>query len=96
MPLSRTRAVIVVGDGLDVGDRPDVGALLEAHADLLTFLTEQDADPDRGVWRSQMHRLTARYVRSVAAVRDAGMSVELAGGDTSRDGMRVFVSAGVR
>ncbi|MGV9869307.1 hypothetical protein [Rhodococcus koreensis] len=88
--------MIVVGDGRDVGARPDVGALLEAHADLLAFLTEQDADPDRGVWRSQVQRLTARYARSVAAVRDAGMSVHLAGGDTSRDGMRMFVSAGGR
>ncbi|ELB93165.1 hypothetical protein Rwratislav_10383 [Rhodococcus wratislaviensis IFP 2016] len=76
--------MIVVADDLDIGARSEVGALLEAHEDLLVFLTEQDADPDRGVWRSQLQRLATRYVQSAAALRDAGMSVDLTDGDTSR------------
>lgn len=80
------------GDAFGIGDRSDIRALLGAHGDLLLFLTEKDCDPERGVWRAQLQRLAERYVRTVAEVRDAGLLVELAGGDTSRDGLRLFIS----
>lgn len=80
------------GEPCDIGDRSDVQALQGAHGDLLLFLTDRDSDPQRGVWRSQLQRLAERYVNAISEVRDAGMAVEVAGGDTTRDGLRVFIS----
>lgn len=78
----------------DLDDLPDVRALLSSDADLLAFLTDEDPDVERGTWHAQLQQLGDRYGSRVAAVRRAGLSVVLADGDT-RDGIKVFVSAGV-
>ncbi|ELB92928.1 hypothetical protein Rwratislav_11538 [Rhodococcus wratislaviensis IFP 2016] len=79
----------------DLGDRPEVRALLSSHADLLAFLTDTDPAVERGTWHAQLQQLGDRYASHVVAVRRAGLSVVLADGDTRREGIKVFVRAGI-